>query len=169
MTVRLIISDVQLIRIQPERIPAGSTKLCRKSDLGQVDNLTGLGSRNHSLEVCVLAAFAGPFFAFGNALKTPLLFLLLFLSAGTFSLAFFHRFWLCERDVSAGQSPDSIQLGERSRPSVERCIGLGHQTNQRSRAGLMTTSDYDRDPHHHRFDRGCLRRSSTRAAWPHSP
>lgn len=61
---------------------------------GQVDNLTGLGSRNDSFEVRVFAAFEAAFAAFGRALDATLLLLLLFLSADTFSLAFIHVFRL---------------------------------------------------------------------------
>jgi hypothetical protein len=60
---------------------------------GQVDNLAGLRSRNHSLKVCVFA-LAGPFLTFGSALDATLLLLLYFLFAGTFSLAFIHPFCL---------------------------------------------------------------------------
>ncbi len=67
-------------------------------DSGQVDNLTRLRSRNHSLKVCVFATFAGPFLTFGGALDATLLLLLLFLSAGTFSWAFIHAFYLCAWD-----------------------------------------------------------------------
>jgi hypothetical protein len=59
---------------------------------GQVDNLTRLRSRNHSLEVRVFAAFDAPFLAFSRALDATLLLLLLFVPADTFSLAFFHAF-----------------------------------------------------------------------------
>src|ERR1700736_1172809 len=62
--------------------------------LGQIDNLTRLRSRNHTLEVCVFAAFDPPFLAFCRTLGATLLLLLLFLSAGTFSLAFIHAFRL---------------------------------------------------------------------------
>jgi hypothetical protein len=61
-----------------------------KIDSGQVNNLTGLRSGNNSLEVCVLAAVAGSFLTFSRAFDATLLLLLLFLSAGTFSLAFLH-------------------------------------------------------------------------------
>jgi hypothetical protein len=59
---------------------------------GQVDNLTRLRSWNHSLEVCVFTAFKGSFLTFSRALDATLLLLLLFLSAGAFSLAFVHAF-----------------------------------------------------------------------------
>lgn len=49
-----------------------------------------LRSGNHPGKVGVLVAFQGAFLAFSFALGATLLFLLLFLSAGTFSLAFFH-------------------------------------------------------------------------------
>ena len=61
---------------------------------GQIDNLTGLRSWNHFLEVCIFAAFAGPFLTLSRALDATLLLLPLFLSAGTFSLAFIHAFCL---------------------------------------------------------------------------
>jgi hypothetical protein len=61
-----------------------------KIDSGQVNNLTGLRSGNNSLEVCVLAAVAGSFLTFSRAFDATLLLLLLFLPAGTFSLAFLH-------------------------------------------------------------------------------
>jgi len=61
---------------------------------GQIDNLTELRSWNHLLEVCIFAAFAGPFLTFSSALDATLLLLLLFLSAGPFSLAFVHAFRL---------------------------------------------------------------------------
>jgi hypothetical protein len=38
--------------------------------------LAGLRSRNHSVEVCVFAAFAGPFLTFSRALNATLLLLL---------------------------------------------------------------------------------------------
>jgi hypothetical protein len=64
-----------------------------RSNSGQVDNLAGLRSRNHSLKVCVFA-LAGPFLTFGSALDATLLLLLYFLFASTFSLAFIHPFCL---------------------------------------------------------------------------
>ena len=47
----------------------------------QVDNLSGLRARNHSLKVGVFAAFGPPLLAFGVALNFALLLLLLLLSS----------------------------------------------------------------------------------------
>ena len=51
-------------------------------------------SRNYSFKVYVFAAYAGSFLALSRALDATLLLLRLFLSAGTFSLAFIHAFCL---------------------------------------------------------------------------
>ena len=64
--------------------------------LGQVDNLTRLRPRNHSIDVRVFAAFEWPFLVFSNAFDATLLLLPLFLFAGTFSLAFVHAFFLSD-------------------------------------------------------------------------
>jgi len=66
----------------------------RGQNSGQVDNLTRLRSRNYSFKVYVFVTFAGAFLALNHALDATLLFLLLFLSAGTFSLAFIHALCL---------------------------------------------------------------------------
>jgi hypothetical protein len=66
----------------------------RGQNSGQVDNLTRLRSRNYSFKIYAFATFAGPFLTLSRALDATLLFLLLFLFAGTFSLAFIHAFCL---------------------------------------------------------------------------
>src|SRR5215469_1717570 len=138
---------------------------------GQVDNLTGLRSRYDPLEVCVFAAFAGSFLTFSCALDASLLLLLLFLSAGTFSLAFLHRFCLRVRKTSRwepGLEPNS-RVGPALCRAVHRTGQQARQGKMRSRAHLMITSGCDLDPHRHRFDHDDHRRSSTRAVWPRSP
>lgn len=54
-------------------------------DSGQIDNLAGLRSGNHSLEVGIFAALGVAFPLFGSALIAPLFFVLLLLSTDTFS------------------------------------------------------------------------------------
>ena len=63
---------------------------------GQVDNLTRLRSRNHPLEVRILAAVAFEFAfpPFDRALNATLFLVRLFLPANSFSLALFHAVFL---------------------------------------------------------------------------
>lgn len=58
--------------------------------LVEIDDLAGLWTRNDTREVGILAAFAVLFLAVRRALGTSPLFVLLFLFARAFSLAFIH-------------------------------------------------------------------------------
>src|SRR5690348_3728461 len=124
---------------------------------GQVENLTGLRSRNHPLEVCVLAVFAGPFLTFSRALDPTLLLLLLFLSADAFSLAFIHAFCLRERYLGAVRNRDAVQMVTCFGAPSSGSSGL-HQRKISSRADVTFTSGCGLDLHrHHCFDRVALR------------
>ena len=79
---------------------------------GLIDDLPRLRTWNDSFEVRVFATLEGSFLTFSLALDaTPLLFLLL-LSAGTFSLAFFHAFsWGVNEILDAVGDRDAVRIG----------------------------------------------------------
>src|ERR1700746_1586716 len=92
--------------------------------LGHVNNLTGLRSGNHPLEIRVFTAFEAPFLAFSCALDATLLLLLLFLFAGTFSLAFIHAFsWHVNNILDAWRTAIRSRL-----VTVRRALRAAHQT-----------------------------------------
>jgi hypothetical protein len=71
----------------------------------QVDNLTGLRSRNHSLEVGIFAALEFTFPPFSGALKATLFLVQLFLSTDPLSLTLFHAVFLSRRFELSARGP----------------------------------------------------------------
>jgi hypothetical protein len=93
---------------------------------GEIDNLTWLRSWNDTLEVRVFTAFKGSSLTFSLTCDATLLLLLLFLFAGTFSLAFVHAFSSSVSEiVSAVDDRNAVGIGDVQR-AHERRAGREH-------------------------------------------